>query len=148
MSEHTGFTSLTIPGEPVGKARPRVGRTNTYTPQATVAYENLVRMIYRSQCGNKTFGDDQPIKLEITAFYTVPASASRKKRAMMLDGRIRPTKKPDFDNIGKIISDSLNKVAYRDDAQIVECRITKYYDEHPRVMVRLMQAGEAAHDTD
>lgn len=137
MSEHLSFTVL---GEPVGKARPRIARFGTYTPQATVLYENLVKTEYRRQCGDKAFRDDQPIMLEVSAYYIIPASASKKKRAMMLDGAIRPMKKPDWDNIGKIISDALNKIAYRDDVQIVECRVTKHYAERPRVMVRLTQA--------
>lgn len=38
----------------------------------------------------------------------------------MLAGEIRPTKKPDMDNVVKIIADSLNNLAYYDDTQIVE----------------------------
>ena len=135
MSEHC--LSFTVLGEPVGKARPRVARFGTYTPEVTVLYENLVKMEYRRQCGDKTFRNDMPLLLEVDAFYMIPISTSKKKRAMMLDSEIRPMKKPDWDNIGKIISDALNKIAYRDDAQIVECRITKHYAVNPRVMVRL-----------
>ena len=55
----------------------------------------------------------------------------------MVAGDIRPTKTPDYDNIGKIISDALNGVAYRDDAQIVEANISKYYSNLPRVEVMI-----------
>ena len=34
---------FTIEGPPVGKARPRVTRTVTYTPKKTSQYEDLVR---------------------------------------------------------------------------------------------------------
>ena len=43
----------------------------------------------------------------------------------------RPAKRPDFDNIGKIIADALNGVAYRDDAQIVEAKLVKIYVDGP-----------------
>lgn len=46
----------------------------------------------------------------------------------MLKGRLSPTKKPDADNIIKIILDALNCVAYRDDAQI--CKV--YFDSQCR----------------
>ena len=32
----------------------------------------------------------------------------------MLEGVIRPSKKPDIDNVVKVIADSLNKIAYKD----------------------------------
>ena len=55
----------------------------------------------------------------------------------MLLNNIRPTKKPDMDNILKIIADALNKVAYYDDKQIVECSIKKYYSNAPKVIVEI-----------
>lgn len=53
----------------------------------------------------------------------------------MLQGKILPTKKPDCDNIAKIICDALNGVAYDDDKQIVALKVTKIYSDEPRVIV-------------
>ena len=50
-------------------------------------------------------------------------------------GELHPTKKPDADNIGKIVADALNGVAYQDDAQIILLQIRKTYSEEPRVVV-------------
>lgn len=58
----------------------------------------------------------------------------------MLAGIIRPTIKPDVDNIAKVILDSLNGLAYKDDKQIVFCAISKWYGENPRVEVILEEA--------
>ena len=52
-------------------------------------------------------------------------------------GKERPTRKPDFDNIGKIICDALNGIAYRDDAQIVDALVRKFYSDTPRVIVEI-----------
>ena len=134
-----------IPGPPQGKARPRVvrgagGRVHTYTPDGTAAYERLVREQYRKAAripaggipaGGVQFPDEAAIRLTVTAGFPVPKSASRKNRARMLAGEIRPAKRPDFDNIGKIIADALNGVAYRDDAQIVEAQVVKIYVDGP-----------------
>ena len=49
----------------------------------------------------------------------------------------RPTKKPDLDNIIKAIADSLNGIAYKDDAQIVELKSKKFYSDTPRVEVTI-----------
>lgn len=129
---------LTIPGEPTGKARPRVTKQGiTYTPAKTVNYETLVQELYYLEHGNKRLEGE--IIARITAYFSIPKSASKKNRAAMLSGQIRPTKKPDGDNLAKIILDSLNKLAYADDSQVVDLAVAKYYGETPRVEVELME---------
>ena len=78
--------------------------------------------------------------MRITAYYSIPKSTSHKKHVAMLEHKIRPTKKPDMDNVCKSIADSLNKIAYRDDTQIVDCQIRKFYGEWPRVVVTIQEA--------
>ncbi|WP_334299865.1 RusA family crossover junction endodeoxyribonuclease [Anaerobutyricum hallii] len=50
---------------------------------------------------------------------------------------MRPTKKPDLDNVIKSILDALNKVAYHDDTQIVSLSMEKFYSDSPRVEVTI-----------
>lgn len=58
----------------------------------------------------------------------------------MVKNKIYPTKKPDVDNIIKIIADALNGVAYNDDKQIVMCSCGKYYtDAEPFVCVYIQE---------
>lgn len=52
-------------------------------------------------------------------------------------GKIFPTKKPDIDNVIKVIADALNGVAYDDDKQIIDVSARKVYSETPRVDVRI-----------
>lgn len=131
-------TQVCIYGEPQGKGRPRFftvcGHVKTRTPDQTVFYENLVKTEYRNQSGVR-FPDDAMLDVRVMAYYTIPKSISKKKRQAMLDHKVRPTKKPDFDNIGKVICDSLNGIAYRDDAQIVDAQVRKFYSDTPRVVV-------------
>lgn len=131
---------FTVLGEPVGKARQRVTRFGTYTPAATVLYENLIKTEYRRQCRDHRFDDKQPLRMEVRAEYLIPASASKAKRAAMAKGEIRPMKKPDWDNVGKVVSDALNKLAYRDDTQIVDCTVQKFYSDRPRIIVKIGHA--------
>ena len=131
--------SFTVLGEPQGKGRPRFTRVGdyvkTYTPDKTAAYENLVKIEYERQCGGKRFQDEQMLDMRIFAYYGIPKSTSKKRRAMMLKGQIRPTKKPDMDNVVKAVADSLNNVAYKDDTQIVDSMVRKFYSDTPRVKV-------------
>lgn len=128
--------SFSVAGEPTGKARPRVTRTgHAYTPEKTVLYENLIKMEYESQCGDAYCEKDVPVALSISAFYGIPKSATKRKREEMLAGEIRPTKKPDADNLAKLVGDALNGIAYYDDSQIVQCYVEKFYSDKPRVDV-------------
>lgn len=134
-----------IRGEPTGKARPkfstRGGFVRAVTPEKTVNYENLVRMEYEAQCGEFCFPKDAALGMRITAYKPIPKSTSKKKVMQMLEGVIRPGKKPDWDNIGKCVCDALNSVAFYDDAQIVDGRTVKKYGERPRVEVEIWEEG-------
>lgn len=128
-----------VPGEPVGKGRPRVvrrgGFTQTYTPEKTASYENLVKLEFQRQGGRML--NDGPVFLSIQAWYGIPKSASKRKREAMMGGLIRPTRKPDCSNVLKSIEDALNGLAYRDDSQIVKVAMQKWYSDEPRVEVEI-----------
>lgn len=129
--------TFTIVGKPCGKGRPRFstagGYARSYTPAKTVEYENLVRMEWEKSGAKKLEG---VISAEIYAYFPIPKSVSKKKRAA-LDGAAY-TKKPDCDNIAKIILDALNGIAYDDDSQVALLRVKKFYDaEETKVVVEL-----------
>ena len=130
---------FTVLGEPQGKARPRFSRQNgrTYTPDKTVLYENLIRTEYLRQCPGLRFADKEPLTMHIRANYSIPKSVSQKRQAAMAEGLIRPVKKPDADNIIKVVADALNKVAYRDDADLVQVSFEKFYSWQPRLEVEI-----------
>lgn len=147
-----------VPGVPVGKQRARSSTrittgangkakaaTRHYTPAETVNYEALV-----SWTAKKAFGSlpliTGPVDIELRIFLPVPASWSKRRRALALDGLVLPTVKPDVDNIEKAISDALNKVVWRDDAQVCDVVKRKRYSEQPGVMVRIkpIENAEAA----
>lgn len=135
-----------IYGEPKGKGRPRFSSVNGYvktrTPEDTVNYENLVKLTYQKACNEPMYEQHVPVVMQIDAYYSIPKSASQKKAAQMSLGEIRPTKKPDIDNLCKIIMDSLNKIAYYDDSQIIWASVGKYYSLTPRVFVRMYTLAE------
>ena len=125
-------------GTPTAKGRPRMTRQgHTYTPQKTVMYENLVRLEYQRQCGSFQFDRDALLDVRMIAYYPIPKSVSQKNRQMRADHRIRPMKRPDVDNVCKSILDSLNQIAYHDDAQVVDCQVRKFYGDTPKVVVTI-----------
>lgn len=126
---------VVVTGKIRGKARPRVCRGHAFNPKDTVEYEKLVRECYKQQDGRYLEG---PIKALIIAYYKIPKSYSKKRIQDIREGLEQPVKKPDADNIAKIILDSLNGVAYKDDSQIIELRVIKRYTEdNERVLFEL-----------
>lgn len=132
---------FTVLGEPKGKGRPRFSTQTgrAFTPKQTVNYETLVHTEYMVQCKGFRFPDDAMLDMRILAYYSVPKSGSNKEKAKKLENIIRPTKKPDMDNVVKMVADALNQVAYKDDTQIVDCQVRKFYSEQPRIEVIIQE---------
>lgn len=124
----------------MGKQRPRFARTGryvkTYTPKKTANYENEVKLAYLSRLNNKDYKEYVGrIKVSIWAFFKPPKSYSKRKYNELLETEY--LKKPDADNIAKIICDGLNGIAWKDDSQIYELEVHKYYDEEDKVIVEI-----------
>jgi crossover junction endodeoxyribonuclease RusA len=108
--------AFTVPGPPVGKERPRLGKGRVYTPSRTKAYEQRVQA-YALQAQVKPIKG--PVKMEIHCYYP--------------DARRR-----DIDNTSKAAMDALNGIAYADDSQVAELLTTKRIDRgDPRIEIRL-----------
>ena len=116
--------TITINGEPRGKGRPRFGCGHAYTDAKTRAYEKLVQQTYLATGGKRLTG---PVRLFIVAHHGIPASWNKAARRLAMDGKVPATRKPDADNISKIIMDALNSVAWEDDRQVVSLTVLKHY---------------------
>lgn len=123
---------FSIEGEPQGKGRPRFGNGHAYTPEKTRQYEAIIQWSAK-QAGAVI--RDGAVFLEITAYFKLPLRTKLQPGSPAL-------KKPDWDNIGKIFSDALQGIAYRDDTQVFPAVVTKLYAEHPRVDVLVRYADD------
>ena len=79
------------------------------------------------------------IGLRVTAYFPIPKSFTRAKTEQAISGSLLHTKKPDWDNIGKIVSDALNGVVYPDDAVVSDATVAKRYSSNPRVVVTAIE---------
>lgn len=132
---------FSILGKPMAKQRPRMTKKGfAYTPAKTVAYENLVRYTFQSE-----FPEHKPfegyVEATINVIFEIPKSYSKKKTKQLLEGNNNYDHKPDLDNIAKIILDSLNGIAYRDDSQVTILHMNKEYGEQAKVIVELKEIG-------
>ena len=131
--------TITLRGLPVGKGRPRFSRSTgrVYTPGKTADYEGGL-----AGAASRVMGDaaplEGPLAVSVIAVFPIPASWSGKKKAKAAAGLIRPTGKPDGDNLLKACGDGLNAIVWRDDSQIVDARIRKVYGASPAMIIRVV----------
>ena len=133
--------SFVVPGEAVGKGRPRVstigGHARMFTPQKTANYETLIAMAaQQAMQGRELIAG--PVLLEMKIAVSVAQSWSKKKTAEALAGDVMPTKKPDADNVLKAICDGINGIVFKDDVQVVNVSLSKRFSETPGVSVRVV----------
>lgn len=135
-----------VPGQPVGKGRPRIGKVRNharmFTPEKTVNYENLVAYAAQTaMAGSALF--EGAVGLDLRIECQIPASWSGKKQRAAAADEVLPTTKPDVDNIVKAICDALNGVVWKDDVQVVDLAVTKRYALVPGVEVMVVPRSPA-----
>lgn len=133
-----------IPGNPQGKARAKStfqnGKMRHYTPKKTVEYERGISLQCQAAMNRKALrASSGPIDIKIKILMPVPKSWPAWKSELALLGQIYPTVKPDDDNVEKAVKDALNKVAWLDDCQVVDCVKSKRYSRTPGVHVIVKQ---------
>lgn len=125
-------------GKPKSKGRPRFSRRGkyikTYTPSSTTEYEKLVKLSAIEQCKDQLDKEYTGlVKMSIKAYFK-PNKSISKKQYNLLIGQAH-LKRPDLDNLIKIICDGLNGIAYKDDNQVAIISAEKVYDDEERVEV-------------
>lgn len=128
-----------IPGEPCAQGRPRFstagGFVRAYDPAKSRNYKAYVKAVCAEEAKKQgwLFNTDLPLKVEIIAGLSIPSSKSKKWKQAAMDGKEKPTKKPDVDNIVKTVTDALSGVIYKDDKQITSLVVGKIYSVRPGV---------------
>lgn len=135
---------IILSGEPVGKGRARFVKATgrAYTPEKTVRFEDRLSIVAQDAMDGRPLLEG-PLQVDVVSRMSIPSSKSKKWQADARAGIIRPTKKPDWDNFGKIL-DALNLVVWTDDAQIVDGRVRKFYHDSPALIVRVEQITTGA----
>lgn len=129
-----------IPGDPQGKRRARFVRAGhfikSYADPKTVNYETFIREMF-CLAYPALVPLECALSVEIKAFCGVPKSVSKRKRTQMESGELKPAKKPEPDNIAKVVLDALTGLAFKNDSQVTRLLVEKAYSERPRVVVEV-----------
>lgn len=106
-----------------GKERPRAttrnGHAIIYTPRPTKKAEEEIRNGWIEKAGIRHAKFDGPVEIEIA--YTRRLFKSNPVKWI---GR-PDLRKPDVDNVLKLVMDALTGIAFKDDRQVIKASITK-----------------------
>jgi Holliday junction resolvase RusA-like endonuclease len=139
-----------IPAKAVSKGRARFSRKTgvAFTPKATVVAEAWVRAAVVNAVGSPRV----PGPVAVRAVFVMPIPKSRPKgwREAALAGRILHTARPDVDNLGKLLADALNGIAWADDSAVAVLSLVKRYGDEPCTVIEwwTMTPDECAAEAD
>lgn len=112
-----------MPGRGKAKERPRFNRKTgvAFTPKGTAHIENLIRdraMEWMAEAGLEEPWDG-PVRLVVIHEFDKPGN--------YFEGKTPGHGFGDWDNLAKTVSDGMNHIVYKDDAQIIDGRSIKRY---------------------
>lgn len=134
-----------FPHRPVGKlvrhyalknVRPMAYGESTTKHEAQVR-ELIVREVGRTQGFNTLSG---PVAVDWCAYFPPLMSDTRKKAAAKVRGLVSHVKKPDKDNIEKLILDAMSEVVFLDDCQINFGTSAKIYSHREGIRARIYRS--------
>ena len=112
-----------------------------YSPADTRRYEDKVKACFLEAAhragGERWWPHEGPVEIEMHVFMPRPKSRPKWWQEMAATGCVRCATRPDWDNIAKVVCDSLNGCAFRDDALIADATVRMRYGAEPELRVRL-----------
>lgn len=110
--------SLTIPMQPIPKARPRVVGRHTYTPKRTKDAQAMIATHVQA----KYKGDllTCPIGIKVVFIHKRPKNLKGSERVLKHT-------RPDGDNLVKTVTDAIEGIVYKNDGQICFWHMEDWY---------------------
>ncbi|MFF2174955.1 RusA family crossover junction endodeoxyribonuclease [Lysinibacillus sp. NPDC058147] len=131
---------IEIPGDVQAQQRPKFSsfgnNVSVRDPKESKDYKSFVRLVAAEHAPESLITEE--IRLSIDVYLKIPKKYHTKpKMALIHAGKLRPTTKPDIDNLAKGIKDGLSKVVWHDDSQVTELVARKWYSDNPRAEVTI-----------
>ena len=116
MYKYSNSIELVVNTRPIPKGRPRFCRNgHAYTPKRTVDFEKVVRNAFLGRFGADYRPMTENLCVSMSFAFVTP------KKCLSA----RPIS--DLDNLAKAVLDSLNKIAFDDDVQVVKLTCDKHW---------------------
>lgn len=119
-----------------------------YQAPAQKQFEETVAEIAEAAFAEQVGGDpfEGPVNVTMIVFLSWPQATTKKALADIEAGLSAPTKKPDNSNVAKSVEDAMNKIVFKDDAQVVNLLVRKRFSDTPRVAVRVTELTKPTPD--
>jgi Holliday junction resolvase RusA-like endonuclease len=92
-------------------------------------------MVAMQECGTKMAARGVPISISLTFVFEKPRSERK--------SALHKTTKPDLDKLLRAVLDALTGIAYADDSQVCECRVSKAFGSPARLEVQVRTLADA-----
>lgn len=145
---------IVIPGEPIAKKRHRCGCRNGHG----IVYDTQAKENERLRNWMWDYVTDQklhlkglnahwscPLSVSLSYYLPIPEMDSKPIKNAKLWGFIKPSHKPDIDNLIKSW-DIFNGILWYDDSQIVHVTADKFYSENPCTIIEISAIDVAMDD--
>jgi len=126
-----------IKGNPLAKQSARFTKSGLlYQPKHITQYKNNLQFQIISQLPIGFIPIVTPISVEYHFIFPFLTTHSRKKR---LYGKIYKSTKPDLDNLQKAVNDALNSIVFKDDSQICQTIVSKFFGSTPGINITIKE---------
>ena len=136
-----------VPGTPMAwkraRATVRFGHASMFEDKRQSSYKADIRSFLRKACG-KPVASPCPFVLTISFEFPLlkgdynSKGEPNKHGKEKLCGEEKRCKKPDLDNLVKMVMDALNGVVWLDDSQVYRINIAKSYSDEPKTVICAM----------
>lgn len=135
---HRRILYFTIDGDPFGKLNLRPmnvkGHASVFNPKENADYMEKFSNAVKKQLGEGSEPDpDSMFSVSIQACFQIPKRLSKRMKMLASQNKAKPTKKPDLDNISKVVLDEIirSQSVWKDDSQAIKEQLRKYCAEDP-----------------
>ena len=129
--------SFSVKMKPVAKGRPRLGKYGAYTPAKTRKAESFMKQEIKKIYKGKPLED--AFVLIIDFIFAPNKSDTKKTKEQKESNQIFHVKKPDLDNLVKLVKDSLNGILILDDSQICTEITNKLFGKEDEIKITLIK---------
>ena len=130
---------LVVPGIPKPKRRPRVFRHGNRIMAVSPSRQDEEDFLTLAMANRPQRPIEAPISVSLTFYLPAPKSLPKRLREPLEQEILPCGKRPDIDNLAKLVLDALDGVYWRDDGQICHLTLRKVYSARPRTEVEIAE---------
>lgn len=134
--------AIAIEGTPAAQKRHRHAKRGnfitTYDPSSGDKRVMQRQILNSLEMQKATVPLEKDVYLELLFYFEVPKSYSKKKLEELESKNYTYTKKPDVDNLVKLVMDAANGMLWKDDSQVYRITAEKRYGKESGIVMNVV----------